>query len=152
MNIKKTLQKIDQFLKWISTINKKKYIAKYNIQSKSKIMTKHNEIFKILQQNTKKSYDVMIQLFENIKTKKYDIIIIQKLWRKNDCNITYHSNKNHFEFLYLNHEITKIYYYINKKLIMNFWNFINYISNFNILHFKIIDEKIIYIYNIYNFD
>ena len=41
-------------------------------------MTKHNEIFKILQQNTKKSYDVMIQLFENIKTKKYDIITIQK--------------------------------------------------------------------------
>ena len=113
---------------------------------------RNNEIFKILQQNTKKLYDVMIQLFENIKTKKYDIITIQKSWRKNDCNITYHSNKNHFEFLYLNHETTKICYYINKKLIMNFWNFINHISNFNILHFKIIDEKIIHIHNIYNFN
>ena len=113
-------------------------------------MVGQKETLKILQQNTRKSYDVMVQLFEDKETKEYDIIAIQEPWRRSECNTTYHSDKSHFELLYLNNETTRVCYYVNKRLALSSWSITNHSSDLATLHLKATDERIIHIHNIYN--
>ena len=79
-------------------------------------MTEQRHILKILQQNVKKSRPTMIKIFAEPKTLEFDIIALQKPWRRSNCNITYYPAKNYYELLYFNNPYTRICMYVSKKI------------------------------------
>jgi hypothetical protein len=91
----------------------------------------------------------MLPLFANPALLKFDIIALQEPWRNRDLHTTYHPLKNRFSLVYPLSPLTRIYFYINKRLPEDSWTVIYQKADLCVIQIKIDDAKI-NIHNIYN--
>lgn len=71
----------------------------------------------ILQYNTRKSKEqVMMPLFDNPPTFSYDVIAVQEPWKNSEFRTTYHPHKNQFHLAYLENDLTRACFFINKQI------------------------------------
>lgn len=78
---------------------------------------------RILQYNVHKSKDVVLaDLFQKPGIAKYDILAIQEPWRNPFIDTTYHPLKSHFHLLYLADPMTRVCFFINKRIDPVTWN------------------------------
>ena len=113
-------------------------------------MLKNDTLF-ILQYNVNNSkIQIMISLFEIENIDKYDILIIQKLWKNSFQNTINNKLKQQFELLYMSNEITKICLFVNKKIEKTTYSHTFYNKNLISLRIQITNNKIINVHNIYN--
>ena len=112
-------------------------------------MTEHR-ILNILQQNTRKSYVSMLEIFAEEKNLEFDIIAIQEPWRNSQSNTTCNPVPDRFELLYFNDVATRTAMYVNKSIALASWSVVHYNTDFSMLKLRSSDERIIHIHNIYN--
>lgn len=77
---------------------------------------KGQQTLNILQQNTRKSYVSMAEIFAAEKNLKFDIIAIQEPWRNTQINTTHNPVPDRFDLLYYNNETTRTALYVNKEI------------------------------------
>ena len=79
-------------------------------------MVGHQEL-RILQYNVWKSRDVVLaSLFQDRWIREYDVLAIQEPWRNPFIPTSYHPLKTDFQLAYLEHEATRVCFYINKRI------------------------------------
>ena len=77
---------------------------------------------RILQYNVQKSRDVVLaSLFRDPKVLGYDILAIQEPWRNPFIAISYQPLKKYFQLTYLEDALTRVCFYINKRLDPSSW-------------------------------
>ena len=96
---------------------------------------------KILQQNVRKSYPSMLEIFAVEENLKFEIIAIQEPWRNNQYNSTYNPDRT---------EATRTALYVNRDIALASWSVVHYNIDFSTLRLKSADGRIIYLHNIYN--
>lgn len=94
--------------------------------------------------------EVMIPLFEHKQKKEVDIIALQEPWQNPWKHTTYHLLKSFFDLVYKDGKNTRICFYINKTIALASSSFIYHSADLCSLHLKTLNEKSIYIQNIYN--
>ncbi len=105
----------------------------------------------ILQYNTRKSREqVMILLFDDPQTLLFDVIAIQELWRNSEFLTKYHLHKDQFHLAYLDNALTRVCFYIPKRIAQAEWYVTNHSPDFYTLHLQIYPDRTIQIHNIYN--
>ena len=92
-------------------------------------------------------------MFADNSTQKFDVLIIQKSWRNFHVLISYNLRDSNFHLIYQIEEMSKICFYVNKKINSKFWDFQFKYKNLKTLTLSIELEKnkiFINIHNIYN--
>lgn len=105
----------------------------------------------ILQYNMRKSRDqVMMPFFDDPRTLSYDIIAIQEPWRNSEFFTTYHPHKDIFHLIYMEHKLTRVCFYVNKRLNISSWNATHHNSDLCTIHLNILHIGKLHVHNIYN--
>jgi hypothetical protein len=114
-------------------------------------MLGHQEL-RILQYNVQKSRDVVLAgLFQNPRVLEYDVLAIQEPWRNPFIAKSYHPLKAHFQLMYSPDAVTRVCFYVNKRVDPGTWS-VSFISK-DIISLKIFDPRSnqnIHILNVYN--
>ena len=79
-------------------------------------MLGHQEL-RILQYNVQKSREVVQgSLFQKPKVLEYDVLAIQEPWRNPFIATSYHPLKAHFQLTYSPDAVTRVCFYVNKRV------------------------------------
>lgn len=92
----------------------------------------------------------MIPLFDQQNTLLYDILAIQEPWKNLFQNTTNHRLSQYFELAYLSDQNTRVCFFINKRLALSAWTVTHHSNNFSTLRLQTVNDRVIYIHNIYN--
>jgi hypothetical protein len=113
-------------------------------------MLRHQEL-RILLYNVQKSRDVVLaSLFQNPRVLEYDVLAIQEPWRNPFIATSYHPLKAHFQLMYSPDAVTRVRFYVNKRVDPGTWS-VSFISK-DIISLKISDSRSnqnIHIFNVY---
>lgn len=117
-------------------------------------MTEHQNTLNILQYNVMKSRNiVMIPLFEDERTGKYDIIAIQEPWKNPFSNTTYKQTHQRFVLEYMDHRETRVCFFINKRIDPKTWKVTHHTPDLATVHLTVKGDgntpRTINIHNIY---
>ena len=106
----------------------------------------------ILQYNVQKSRDVvMAGLFQDPAVLRYHVLAIQEPWRNPFIPTSYHPLKEHFQLAYPEDDLTRVCFYINKRVDPSIWNVSHISRDISCLTIrKAQSEKSVRIYNVYN--
>lgn len=112
-------------------------------------MSEH-PILRILQYNIRKSYgQVMAPLFSEENIADFDISALQEPWKNTYQNTTFHPRKDAFELAYMDDPLTRVCFYINKKIALASWTVKFYSPDLCTLRIKTTSNRILHIHNIY---
>jgi hypothetical protein len=92
----------------------------------------------------------MIFLLIDSKIRKYDLLIIQKLWRNVCVSTSYNSFNIDFHLLYQKSKNVRICFYVNFKLNVNHWLIIFASKNVCFFWFRTANDRWINVHNVYN--
>lgn len=92
----------------------------------------------------------MILFIEQQNTFLYDILTIQKPWKNLFQNTTNHRLFPYFELAYLSNQNIQVCFFINKRLALLAQMVTYYSNDFLTLRLQMINDRVIYIHNIYN--
>ena len=113
-------------------------------------MTK-NQSLTILQYNVNNfKSKIMISMFEIDDILNYDILIIQESWKNSYFNIINSKLNQYFDTYYMNDVKIKVYFFINKRIILIFYTITYHNENINIISLRLSKDRTINIHNLYN--
>ncbi len=92
----------------------------------------------IQQYKTQRSKEqVMIFFFDDPETLLFDTIAIQEPWRNSEFLTKYHPHKNLFHIAYLDNALTRVCFYISKRIAQAEWYKTNHSPDLYTLHLQI---------------
>lgn len=80
----------------------------------------------------------------------FDLIALQEPWRNTYQNTTFHPRKDVFELAYMDDLLTRVCFYINKKIALASWTVKFHLPDLCTLRIKTTTNRILHIHNIYN--
>lgn len=92
----------------------------------------------------------MMLFFDDPRILTYDVIAIQEPWRNSEFFTTYHPHKDIFHLIYIDHVLTRVCFYINKRLDISSWHATHHNSDLCSIHLEIHNLGRLHIHNIYN--
>ena len=112
-------------------------------------MRHDNETLKILQYNTRKSREVMAELFRRDQIYDQDIIAIQEPYRNPLQNTSHHPARDRFHLLYFDSKLTRTCLFVNKRIAPSTWS-VEYINEDICLLRLTTRQDRVCLYNVYN--
>jgi hypothetical protein len=92
----------------------------------------------------------MIFLLIDSRIEKYDLLIIQKLWRNVCVSMSYNSFNIDFHLLYQKSKNVRTCFYVNFKLNVNHWSIIFASENVCFFRIRTTNDRWINVHNVYN--
>jgi hypothetical protein len=113
-------------------------------------MTTQSTLF-ILQYNVRnEKNDTMIFLLINSRIEKYDLLIIQKLWRNVCVSTSYNLFNIDFHLLYQKSKNVRTCFYVNFRLNVNHWSIIFASKNVCFFRIRTANDRWINVHKVYN--
>jgi hypothetical protein len=107
--------------------------------------------FAILQYNVRNDKkDTMMSFLIDSRTKKYDLLTIQKSWRNVCVSTSYNSFNIDFHLLYENSRNVKTCFYVNIRLHIDHWSIRYVFDDVCIIRIKMTNNRWINVHNVYN--
>ena len=92
----------------------------------------------------------MAPLFSEENVAEFDVIALQGPWRNTYHNTIFHPRKDIFELAYMDDLLTRVCFYINKKIALASWTVKFHSPDLCTLRIKTTTKHIFHIHNIYN--
>ncbi len=107
--------------------------------------------FAILQYNVRNDKeDTMMSLLIDSRTKKYDLLTIQKSWRNVCVSTSYNSFNIDFHLLYENTKNVRTCFYVNTRLHIDHWSICYVSDDVCIIRIKMTNNRWINVHNVYS--